>query len=123
VSGTILYDFGRAQKANNTQVRWNGIGIGAPTGTPVRAVAAGRVLEAAKFGTYGLTVIVEHGGGDYSVYGSLSSAAVSKGQQVTKGQTVGTVGTADPELGPHLHFEIRRGGPAVDPKSWLRGRR
>jgi len=123
VEGTFLYDFGRAQKANNTQVRWNGIGIAAPAGTAVRAVAAGKVIEVARFGTYGQTVIVEHGGGDYSVYGSLGRADVVKGGSITRGQTIGTVGTSDPELGPHLHFEIRKGGPAVDPKQWLRSRR
>jgi murein DD-endopeptidase MepM/ murein hydrolase activator NlpD len=76
-----------------------------------------------RFGTYGLTVIIEHGGGDYSIYGSLDQAAVTKGATVAKGQTIGTVGVSDPELGPHLHFEIRHGGPAVDPKLWLRQRR
>lgn len=123
VAGTFVYDFGREKKANNTAVRWNGIGIAAASGTPVRAVAAGKVLEVARFGTYGQTVIVEHGGGDYSVYGSLGTAGVAKGATITKGQTIGTVGMSDPDLGPHLHFEIRKGGPAVDPKQWLRTHR
>jgi murein hydrolase activator len=123
VDGAFLYDFGREQRANNTAVRWNGIGIKAATGTAVRAVAAGKVLEASRFGTYGLTVIIEHGGGDYSIYGSLGTADVAKGGAVAKGQLIGTVGVSDPELGPHLHFEIRQGGPAVDPKIWLRQRR
>ncbi|MDQ3997964.1 MAG: peptidoglycan DD-metalloendopeptidase family protein, partial [Gemmatimonadota bacterium] len=123
VDGSFLYDFGREQRANNTAVRWNGIGIKAAAGTPVLAVAAGKVLEVSRFGTYGLTVIVEHGGGDYSIYGSLGRAEVTKGASVTKGQPLGTVGVSDPELGPHLHFEIRQGGPAVDPKIWLRQRR
>ncbi len=123
VDGAFLYDFGREQRANNTAVRWNGIGIKAAVGAPVRAVAAGRVLEVSRFGTYGLTVIIEHGGGDYSIYGSLNTADVAKGGSVAKSQIVGTVGVSDPELGPHLHFEIRQGGPAVDPKIWLRQRR
>ena len=123
VNGTFLYDFGREQKANNTAVRWNGIGIAAAAGTPVKAVAGGTVLEVARFGTYGTTVIVEHGGGDYSVYGSLGTASVAKGATIAKGQAVGTVGTSDPDMGPHLHFEIRKGGPAVDPMQWLRARR
>jgi septal ring factor EnvC (AmiA/AmiB activator) len=123
VEGSFLYDFGRERRSNNTAVRWNGIGIRAPAGTPVLAVAAGKVLEVSRFGTYGLTVIVEHGGGDYSIYGSLGRAEVTKGAAVTRGQPLGTVGISDPELGPHLHFEIRQGGPAVDPKLWLRQRR
>jgi murein hydrolase activator len=69
-------------------------------------------------------VIVQHGGGDYSVYGSLSRADVRKGQKVAKGQTVGAVGSSDPDLASHLHFEIRRSkGVAVDPLEWLRGAR
>jgi murein DD-endopeptidase MepM/ murein hydrolase activator NlpD len=57
------------------------------------------------------------------VYGSLSQIEVRKGARVVKGQIIGTVGTSDPALGPHLHFEIRRGGPAVDPTEWLRAAR
>jgi septal ring factor EnvC (AmiA/AmiB activator) len=124
VEGTIIYNFGRRlNQNNNTTTRWNGIGIAAPTGTPVRSVAAGRVVVAAPFGTYGLTVIVQHGGGDYSVYGSLSRLAVATGAVISKGATIGYVGAADPELEPHLHFEIRPQGRAVDPLEWLRGAR
>lgn len=121
VEGTIIYNFGRVVNPNNTTTRWNGIGIAAPSGTAVRAVAAGRVVVAEGFGTYGLTVIVQHGGGDYSVYGSLERLGVAKGGVVTKGQTIGYVGSADPDMDPHLHFEIRPQGRAVDPLEWLRG--
>ena len=122
VDGDILYRFGRVVNPNNTTTRWNGIGIGASAGTPVRAIADGEVVLTEPIGTYGLTVIVQHGGGDYSVYGSLAQARVQVGARVTKGQTVGTVGRGDPELPPHLHFEIRRDrGTAVDPLEWLRG--
>ncbi len=120
VDGNILYNFGRVINPNNTTTRWNGMGIAAAPGTPVHAVAAGDVVLSAPLGTYGQTVIVEHGAGDYSVYGSLSTMSVGKGAHVTKGQVVGTVGTSDPDLPPHLHFEIRHGGPAVDPTTWLR---
>jgi septal ring factor EnvC (AmiA/AmiB activator) len=121
VEGTILYRFGRVVNPNNTQVRWNGIGIGAPVGTTVRAIADGEVVVAEAIGTYGTTVIVQHGGGDYSVYGSLARADVRRGARVRKSQTIGTVGASDPEMGPHLHFEIRRErGVAVDPLDWLR---
>ena len=123
VEGAILYNFGRAVNPNNTTIRWNGIGIGAPAGTPVRSVAAGEVTFVSQIGTYGLTVILQHGDGDYSVYGSLSRADVRVGQDLTKGQVIGAVGRADPELEPHLHFEIRPKGRATDPLTWLRGRR
>jgi murein hydrolase activator len=123
VEGTFLYRFGRFVNPNNTTTRWNGIGISAAAGTPVKSVSSGTVAYAGLMGTYGNTVILEHGGGDYSVYGSLSQITVRKGARLTKGQILGTVGTSDPQLGPHLHFEIRRGGPAVDPTEWLRAER
>ena len=123
VDGTILYRFGRVINPNNTTTRWNGIGIGASVGTAVKSIAAGEVVLADNVGTYGPTVIVQHGGGDYSVYGSLSRIDVRKGQQIPKGQTIGTVGATDPDLPPHLHFEIRPKGRSVDPLEWLRGQR
>lgn len=123
VQGTLLYTFGKAQTENNTTIRWNGVGIKAPVGEPVRAVAAGRVVSVRQLGTYGLTVIVDHGGGDYSVYGSLSRADVHEQERVAKGQVLGGTGISDPDLPAHLHFEIRHGGPAVDPATWLRERR
>jgi murein hydrolase activator len=120
VQGAILYNFGRVVNPNNTTVRWNGIGIKAAAGTEVHAVAAGKVLVADLFGTYGLTVIVQHPGGDYSVYGSLSKITTEKGAVVTKGQVIGYVGTSDPDLPAHLHFELRPQGHAVDPIDFLR---
>ena len=121
VDGAIIYRFGRAVNPNNTTIRWNGVGIAAPSGASVKAVAGGEVMVSEAIGTYGLTVIIQHGGGDYSVYGSLARADVQKGQQVIKGQVIGAVGVSDPELDPHLHFEIRPKGRAIDPLVWLRG--
>lgn len=123
VDGAILYNFGRAVNPNNTSIRWNGIGIEAALGTPVEAVAEGEVMIAEPIGTYGLTVIVQHGGGDYSVYGSLNRALVTKGAKVRKKQTIGTVGQADPDMSPHLHFEIRPKGKATDPLVWLQSKK
>lgn len=123
VDGTVLYRFGRVINPNNTTTRWNGMGIAATTGTPVKAVAPGTVVSVGQLGTYGLTVIVQHGGGDYSVYASLNQANVRTGGAIKKGDVVGTVGVSDPDLKSHLHFEIRPQGRAVDPESWLRGTR
>jgi septal ring factor EnvC (AmiA/AmiB activator) len=123
VNGAFLYRFGRFVNPNNTTTRWNGIGISAPIGTVVKSVSAGTVAYSGPMGTYGNTVILEHGGGDYSVYGSLNRIDVRKGARVIKGQAIGTVGVSDPALAPHVHFEIRRGGPAVDPAEWLRAAR
>ena len=123
VDGAIMYSFGRAINPNNTSIRWNGIGIEAPLGTGVLAIADGDVMIADNIGTYGLTVILQHGGGDYSVYGSLQRAHVVKGAKVKKGQPIGTVGQSDPDMSPHLHFEIRPKGKAADPLAWLQQRR
>jgi len=76
-------------------------------------------MVADPIGTYGLTVIVQHGGGDYSVYGSLSRADVRKGDKIGKGQVIGAVGRADPDMDAHLHLEIRPKGRATDPLAWL----
>jgi septal ring factor EnvC (AmiA/AmiB activator) len=124
VEGNIIYQFGRLVNPNNTTIRWDGIGIAAPDGTPVKAVAAGVVaLVNESLGTYGRTVIIQHGGNDYSIYSSLGKISVAKGVKVTKGQVIGTVGQSDPDMEPHLHFEMRPGQRAVDPLEWLRSRK
>ena len=128
VDGSLVYTFGKAQTSSNTTIRWNGVGIRAGVGTSVRSVADGRVVSVGQLGTYGLTVIIDHGGGDYSIYGSLNRSDVRQQQTVTKGQVIGGVGISDPDLPPHLHFEIRHGGAdgrpsSVDPATWLRDQR
>ena len=125
VEGDVLYPFGRLVQANNTTIRWNGMGIAAPAGTSVRAVAAGKVRSVGTLGTYGLTIIIDHGGADYSIYGSLATVRVDNGAVIQKGDVIATVGTSDPDFPAHLHFEIRRGSPspaAIDPAAWLRAR-
>ncbi len=124
MDGNIIYQFGRLVNPNNTTIRWDGIGIAAPEGTPVKAVAAGVVaLTNERLGTYGRTIIIQHGGNDYSIYSSLGKISVTKGMKVTKGQVIGTVGQSDPDMEPHLHFEMRPGQRAVDPLEWLRSRK
>jgi septal ring factor EnvC (AmiA/AmiB activator) len=124
VQGRIVYQFGTATGPNNTRLPWHGIGIAAPAGTPVRAIAGGTVSLAGPLGTYLTSVLVDHGGGYYSFYGYLSDAAVAHGERVIKGQIVGHVGGGSSDQGPHLHFEIRgQGGIALDPVNWLRTRR
>lgn len=123
VDGQIIFQFGRDTLRNGGVIIWNGIGIAAPAGTPVKAVEGGTVAMAQRLGTYGLSVIVEHGDGYYSLYMQLKSAAVSPGQQITKGQSVGTVGGENSDRGAHLYFEIRgRNQIALDPMAWLRRR-
>jgi septal ring factor EnvC (AmiA/AmiB activator) len=124
VSGDIIFSFGRQQLPNNTTIRRNGVGIGVDAGTPVRAVAAGTVRVAQALGTYSLSVLVDHGGGYYSLYAQLSAIDVRVGQSIRKGDVVGRSGGANSDEGPHLYFEIRGpGGQALDPVTWLRRQR
>jgi len=123
VEGAIVYKFGRDTLPSGGIIRWNGVGIAAGVGTPVKAVEAGKVRLVGQFGTYGLTVVVEHGNGYYSVYSHLESAAVKLGVSVGKGGIVGKVGGQNSDYGPHLHFEIRGENQiALDPTTWLRRR-
>ena len=123
VDGTIVYRFGRDTLPSGGIIRWNGVGIAAPVGTPVKAVEAGKVRLVGQFGTYGLTIVLEHGNGYYSVYSHLQEAAVKLGTTVAKGEMLGTVGGENSDYGSHLHFEIRgENQVALDPTEWLRKR-
>ena len=123
VDGAIVYRFGRDTLPSGGIIRWNGIGIAAGSGTPVKAVESGKVRLVGQFGTYGLTVVLEHGNGYYSVYSHLQSAEVQLASTVTRGQVLGNVGGENSDYGPHLHFEIRgENQVALDPTEWLRKR-
>ena len=127
VEGDLLYRFGRERRPNGTVLRWNGIGIQARTGTPVRAVKAGSVVLAGPFEGYGPTVVLSHGGGFYTLYLYLEEIGVVQGREVEAGQVVGTVGGSQTPEGPHIEFQIRApiagGAPqAMDPLQWLKSR-
>ncbi len=124
VDGPILYNFGPQRLSSGATIRFNGIGISAPVGTPVKAVEAGRVERVFTFSTYGLTLILDHGDGYRSLYMHLNSASVREGTQVLKGQAIGTSGGEGSDQGPQLYFEIRgKNGIALDPSDWLKTRR
>jgi septal ring factor EnvC (AmiA/AmiB activator) len=123
VEGAIVYRFGRDTLPSGGIIRWNGVGIAAGMGTPVKSVEAGKVRLVGQFGTYGLTVVLEHGNGYYSVYSHLQSASVDLAATVTRGQEIGRVGGENSDYGSHLHFEIRgENQVALDPTEWLRRR-
>jgi septal ring factor EnvC (AmiA/AmiB activator) len=122
--GSIIYPFGTTTGPNNTRIPRHGIGIKAPVGTPVRAVAGGTVSLAGPLGLYLTSVLIDHGGGYYTFYAYLNDATVRRGERVIRGQLIGHVGGESSDEGPHLHFEIRgQGGIALDPGNWLRSPR
>jgi murein DD-endopeptidase MepM/ murein hydrolase activator NlpD len=103
--------------------RWGrmheGIDLGAASGTPIAAVAAGTVIYAGGLGGYGNLVVIDHGGGLATAYGHQSQIAVGVGEQVAQGQVIGYVGSTGHSTGPHLHFEVRVDGQPVDPLGYL----
>jgi murein DD-endopeptidase MepM/ murein hydrolase activator NlpD len=103
--------------------RWGrmheGIDLGAAYGTPIEAVAAGTVIYAGWLGGYGNLTVIDHGGGLATAYGHQSRIDVSVGEQVAQGQVIGEVGSTGHSTGPHLHFEVRVNGQAVDPLGYL----
>ena len=97
----------------------SGVDFAAPTGTPVRAAAGGRVQAVGALGGYGNRVEVDHGNGLATRYAHLSRIFVKEGQVVTPGQALGAVGSTGRSTGPHLHFEVLRDGQFVDPQRFL----
>jgi murein DD-endopeptidase MepM/ murein hydrolase activator NlpD len=92
-----------------------GIDMPAPTGTPVVAAASGCVVFAGSEAGYGTIVSLRHGPTLTTLYAHLSRTSVAKGQCVVAGQVIGAVGATGHASGPHLHFEARVSGAAVDP--------
>ena len=103
--------------------RWGrmheGIDLGCPSGTPVRAAKGGVVLSAGWAGGYGNLVLIEHGNGIVTADGHNSSLLVRAGQAVGRGQTIALSGTTGHSTGPHVHFEVRVGGAPRNPLAWL----
>jgi murein DD-endopeptidase MepM/ murein hydrolase activator NlpD len=96
-----------------------GVDFGAPTGSPIYAAESGTVYSAGWRGGYGNTIVIEHGGGLTTLYAHQSRFAVSAGQQVSRGQVIGYVGSTGQSTGPHLHFEVRVNGATRDPMGYL----
>jgi murein DD-endopeptidase MepM/ murein hydrolase activator NlpD len=98
-----------------------GIDLAAPSGTPVYATADGVVARAERFSSYGNYIQIEHGGQIETRYAHLSGYTVAAGEQVRKGQLIGYVGSTGRSTGPHLHYEVRIAGDAVDPRPYMTG--
>jgi len=114
VNGPVTSGFG---------MRWGrmheGIDIGVASGTPIHAAASGRVVYSGWMDGYGNLVAIDHGRGISTAYAHQSSIAVGNGQTVSQEQVIGYVGCTGHCFGPHLHFEVRINGSAVDPLGYL----
>jgi len=114
VNGTVVSGFGW---------RWGrmheGIDISASSGTPIWSAAAGTVIHSGWLGGYGNLVVVDHGNGLATAYAHASAILVGVGQQVSQGETLSLVGSTGNSSGPHLHFEVRVNGAAVDPLFYM----
>lgn len=97
----------------------HGIDIAAPTGTPVYAAADGLIERANWFSSYGLYISIDHGAALETRYAHLSRVAVAAGDKVRKGDIIGYVGSTGRSTGPHLHYEVRVDGVAVNPNPYM----
>jgi len=97
----------------------DGVDLASPVGTPVHATADGTVERASWFGGYGLFVEIDHGASLETRYGHMSRLAVAEGQFVHKGDVIGYVGSTGRSTGPHLHYEVRVDGKAVNPLVYM----
>jgi len=114
VNGTINSGFGPRGISSH-----DGIDIGAPEGTPIRAIEKGEVIYSDQLRGYGNIIIVRHTGGFISVYAHNEANLVREGQVVSRGEVIARVGNTGRVTGPHLHFEIRKNNAAQDPLRYL----
>ena len=115
-SARLTSSFGyRYHPVSGRYRRHSGIDLAAPRGTPIVATSDGVVLASGWMGGYGIAVRLDHGAGTETRYAHMSRTAVAPGQDVKRGQVIGYVGSTGRSTGPHLHYEIRKKGRAVNP--------
>ncbi|MCQ2401188.1 MAG: peptidoglycan DD-metalloendopeptidase family protein [Lachnospiraceae bacterium] len=119
-SGRVTSYFGsREAPVAGASTSHKGIDIGAGSGSDIKAAAGGSVVIATYSSSAGNYIMISHGGGVYTVYMHMKSMAVSEGDEVSKGQVIGYVGSTGYSTGPHLHFGIRVDGSYVDPLDYV----
>ncbi|MGE3276372.1 MAG: peptidoglycan DD-metalloendopeptidase family protein [Vicinamibacterales bacterium] len=117
VDSTVTSAFGYRRDPFHGQSRFHsGVDLRAAYGQPVPAVSDGRVAFAGEQGGYGLTVVIDHGGGLRTRYAHLSSLDVATGETLAAGQQLGRVGQTGRATAPHLHFEVFQQGQPIDPE-------
>jgi septal ring factor EnvC (AmiA/AmiB activator) len=118
-SGALLAGYGGTMPDGRSS---EGVLIGAPAGSAVRAVADGQVVYAEWMTGYGLLLIVDHGNGYMSLYAHNDALLKDAGDAVKRGDAVGSVGSSGGQGRPTLYFELRRNGQPVNPNTWLQKR-
>ena len=119
-SSRITSEFGgRESPTEGASSNHQGVDVGAPTGAPILAAASGTVVVSTYSYSAGNYIMINHGGGVYTVYMHCSQLLVSEGQEVQQGQTIAKVGSTGYSTGPHLHFGIRSGGNYVNPLAYV----
>lgn len=119
VAGKFSSGFGYRTSLSGTRRFHSGVDLYARNGTPIYACESGQVIKAEYHGGYGYSILIYHGGGLATFYAHLSGFAVSAGQNVSRGQLIGYVGTTGYTTGPHLHLEVRINGVPKDPMGYL----
>lgn len=119
---TLTSDYGmRTHPVLGGRRAHKGVDLAGPVGTPVYATADGVVSMAQWFSSYGKYVQIEHGAELQTRYAHLSNYVVAPGETVTKGELIGHIGTTGRSTGPHLHYEVRVAGDAVNPIPYMAG--
>jgi murein DD-endopeptidase MepM/ murein hydrolase activator NlpD len=122
LNGSVSSGFGyRIHPISGARKLHTGLDISGGSGAPIAAAGSGTVIWANWYGGYGMTVIIDHGGGLTTLYAHQSSLNVSTGSSVSAGSTIGYVGSTGYSTGPHLHFETRERGTPVNPMNYLNG--
>ena len=121
VTGRVARSFGNQTNPRFGTTTFNsGVDIAAAFGTPIKAVAKGRVDYVNWLEGYGKCAIINHGGGFYTLYANASEILVTVGKEVAAGEVIGRVGDTGSTIGTALHFEIRKGREALNPLDWFR---
>ncbi len=121
VRGQVVEGFGKHKHPEfNSYTVAKGIFIAAPSGAPIKAIYDGTVIFAEYFKGFGNMVVVDHGGGYFSLYAHAARILRTVGSEVRRGDTVALVGDLDSTRGAGLYFEIRHNGKPLDPAGWIR---
>jgi murein DD-endopeptidase MepM/ murein hydrolase activator NlpD len=119
-SGDITDNFGYRKDPFTRRTRYHeGIDIGAPYGSDIKAAASGTVIFSARTSGLGRTVKIDHGRGIVTLYGHASKLVATVGQKVSKGDVIAKVGSSGRSTGPHVHFQVNLYGTPVDPLQYL----